>query len=57
MTRDLDRLDRSEAMPNQGDRIAAALASVDQALSALRQPGGRLPAPPARVTAADRFVL
>jgi hypothetical protein len=57
MTRDLDRLDRSEAMPNQGDRIAAALASVDQALSALRQPGGRLPAPPARVTAADRLVL
>ena len=56
MTQDLDRLDRIAAMPNQGDRIAAALASVDQALSALRQPGGWLPAPPACVTAADRLV-
>jgi hypothetical protein len=56
-------LDPSGRMPRSGDEITAALASIDQALSALREPtdAPRRPAawqplPPVCVTAADRLV-
>jgi len=55
--------DPSGPMPRAGDEITAALASIDQALSALlerpggpRPPAGWQPLPPVCVTAADRLV-
>jgi len=43
-------------MPFQGEKVDAALASIEQALRVLRTPCGQPPAPPTSLTVADRLV-
>ena len=53
MTQDMDRIEPRCAAD---DEFTAAMASVDRALSALRERSERAPLPPLRLTAADRLV-
>jgi hypothetical protein len=53
MTRNLDLVG---AMPFPAERLADALASIDEAVSLLQAVSKAPPLPPARLTPADRLV-
>ena len=53
MTRDFEQVGFSPIHP---DGIGAAIASIEVAVALLREPSGKLPLPPERLTSADRLV-
>jgi hypothetical protein len=53
MTRDFEQVG---FLPIHPDGIGAAIASIEVAVAMLREPSGKLPLPPERLTLADRLV-
>ena len=58
MTRNLDLVGSMPFPADEisADKVAAALASIDDAVSLLRAASGEPPLPPVRLTATDRLV-